>query len=143
MSKKISTTPTELQNNLELACKNAVIETAKKAQEKLKECVDEQYYKDPEFYPNVYDRTFEFLNHVVYQLMTNNSAKIYIDIEGMHYKNGFSSWQVVNWASESKHGADYYKTSTNDFWSVFIEWCHANLINELILNLRKQGLSIR
>ena len=132
----------QLEDYLNTACNKAIDKTAKAAQEKLKECIDTQYYKDPSFYPNVYKRTQEFLNHAAYQLLTSKSAEVYIDIEGMHYKNSFSAWQVVSWASESKHGADYYQTDTTDFWTVFIEWCNDNLLNLLITNLKQAGLKI-
>ena len=61
----------------------------------------------------------------------------------MHYKNNFSPWQVVKWASESKHGADYYQTNTSDFWTTFIDWCNTNLIDILKMNLRKYGLKVK
>lgn len=140
---KTFTTMVELQNYLESACEKAVKDTAQVAKEMLYQCVDEQYYGDPKFYPNVYQRTEEFLSHITSQLLSSNSAKVYIDIDGMHYKNGFSPWQVVSWASESKHGADYYQTDTMDFWTRFIEWCNDNLVNLLKNNLRKYGLKIK
>ena len=133
----------DLKKQVESACNKAVETTAITAMNKLHDCIDEQYYKDPEFYPNVYKRTYEFFNHVAYDMISSNSAKIYVDIEGMHYKNNFSPWQVVKWASESKHGADYYQTKTTDFWTEFIEWCNENLINLLKINLQKQGLNIK
>lgn len=132
----------DLKKQIDIACGRAVKETAITVMDKLHDCIDEQYYKDPEFYPNVYDRTYKFINHVAYDMLTSNSAQIYVDIEGMHYKNNFSPWQVVNWASESKHGAEYYQTGIEDFWTTFIEWCSENLMDLLKKNLRKQGLKI-
>lgn len=136
-------TMVELQGYIESLCAKAIQDTAQEAKDELYRCVDEQYYKDPEFYPSVYQRTETFLSHVASRLLSSNSAEIYIDVEGMHYKNGFNAWQVVSWASESKHGADYYQTSTEDFWTTFIEWCNANLIVLLKKNLRKYGLKTR
>ena len=68
---------------------------------------------------------------------------IYVDTDGMHYGNNFDPWQVVSWASESKHGADYYQTGNTDFWTVFTGWCNENLINTLKYNLRRYGLKTR
>lgn len=132
-----------LKNYMQNSCTKAIQETAKIVQEELKKCINEQYYLDPEFYPNVYQRTETFLNSVAYEMLSGNSAKIFIDIDGMHYKNGFNAWQVVDWATESKHGSDYYQTSTQDFWSVFIEWCDTNLLNVFKQNLRKYGLNVK
>lgn len=131
----------DLKNQIEDACNKAVESTAITVMNKLHDCIDEQYYKDPGFYPNIYKRTNEFFNHVAYDMLTSDKVKIYVDIEGMHYKNDFSPLQVVKWASESKHGADYYKTDTKDFWTVFIDWCNKNLMDLLKNNLRKQGFN--
>lgn len=133
----------DLSKVLESRIKKALEMTALEAQKSLYQCIDEQYYKDPGFYPNVYKRTEEFLKHAAYQMVSSNIAEIYIDIEGMHYKTNFSPWQVVKWASESKHGAEYYQTENTDFWTKFIDWCNDNLINILKNNLIKQGLKIK
>ena len=133
----------DLKKQINEAAHNAIEATAITVMDKLHDCIDEQYYQDPEFYPNVYKRTYQFFNHVAYDMLSSNAAQIYVDVKGMHYKNNFSAWQVVEWASESKHGADYYQTKTEDFWSVFIEWCNNNLLELLKANLRKQGLNIK
>jgi len=121
----------------------AIKDTANEAKEKLYKCIDEQYYHDTGFYPNIYKRTETFLSHAAMLMLSSNSAKIYIDIEGMHYKNNFNAWQVVKWASESKHGADYYQTETEDFWTTFIDWCNDNLLDILVKNLKKNGLNVK
>lgn len=133
----------DLKKQVDIACGKAVEETSITVMNKLHDCIDKQYYQDPGFYPNVYKRTFTFFNHVAYDMLTSNKSQIYVDIEGMHYKNNFSPWQVVSWAAESKHGAEYYQTKTDDFWSVFIEWCNDNIMELLKKNLMKQGLNIR
>ena len=131
----------DIQNYIESSCAKAVKDTAKEAEKELKKCIQKQYYNDPYFYPNVYQRTEMFLNSVASKMLSNDSSEVYVDIEGMHYKNGFSSWQVVSWASESKHGSENYQTPTQDFWTTFIEWCNNNLLNILKSNLIKYGLN--
>lgn len=133
----------DLKEHIDAACNRAVETTSITVMDRLHDCIDEQYYKDPEFYPNVYKRTNEFFNHVAYDMLSSNTAQIYVDIEGIRYKNNFSPWQVVKWALESKHGADYYQTNTKDFWTAFIEWCNDNLMELLKKNLRKQGLNVK
>lgn len=110
--------------------------------ERLKECINEQYYEDPEFYPNVYDRTEAFLNSAVMSMLNPNCAEIGIDETTMHYKNGFSSRQVVEWAAQSMHGAPMYHTGTEPFWDVFDRWCSKNVIELLKTELRKHGIGI-
>lgn len=140
MAAKVFSSPVELKNYLQVLCDQAIKDTAEEAKQQLTKCIREQYYDDPEFYPNVYERTDTFLTSAACQLLSNNTAEIYIDVEGMHYKNNFNAMQVVTWASNSQHGADYYQTTTPDFWSTYIEWCNKNLIDLLKLNLRKVGL---
>lgn len=132
-----------LKKTVNVATNKAIQDTAKEAENELRKCIDDQYYKDPDFYPNIYERTEEFLRHATSQILLSNTAEIYVDIKGMHYKNNFSPWQVVKWASESKHGADYYQTSTTDFWTQFIDWCNTNLLNIFKKNLKKNGLNIK
>ena len=141
MAKSFNTV-VEIQNYIESACEKAILETSNTAQEELTRCIQEQYYNDPGFYPNVYERTETLLRSATYQMLSKTSSEIYVDIQGMHYKNGFSPWQVVSWASESKHGAEYYQTDTQDFWTTFIDWANKNLINILKQNLRKNGIKI-
>ena len=131
MASKIFKTPVDLKNYMHVLCDKAIEATVEEAKKQLTKCIDEQYYKDPGFYPNVYERTEAFLNSAACQLLSNNSAEIYIDVEGM------------TWASNSQHGANYYQTSTPDFWSTYIEWCNENLIELLKINLRKVGLKVK
>lgn len=140
MAVNLFRTKAQLQSGLEKICEAAVRDTAKTVQEELTKCIDEQYYSDPGFYPNVYERTEEFLKSVAVKMLSGQIAEVYVDIDGMHYKNNFSAHQVVTWASESKHGADYYQTTTQDFWGRFIEWCNENLMILLKVNLMKYGI---
>lgn len=134
---------TELENKIKIACSIAVKETAKQAQEVLHQYILEQYYQDPGFYPSTYNRTETFLNSALSKMISNTSAEIYIDIEGMHYKNGFSPTKVVEWAANSQHGADYYQTDMEPFWTKFIQWCDINLFLILKQNLKRQNVSIK
>lgn len=120
----------------------AIENVAKIVCNKLMECIDEQYYKDPEFYPNVYQRTEAFLNSAIYDMLGNNKAQIGVDTDSMRYKNGFPAEQVVKYAAQSMHGSSRYQTSTEDFWSAFIDWCDNNIINLLKTELIKQGLNV-
>ena len=81
----------EINKRVEKAIKIVSEEVCKK----LHECINEQYYNDPGFYPNVYQRTEAFLNSAAYEMLGGNSARVGIDISSMHYKNGFSARQVV------------------------------------------------
>lgn len=121
----------------------AVRNVAKVVCDKLHDCINEQYYLDSGFYPNIYDRTETFLNHAAYKMISDKSALIGVDTSSMHYKNGFSAKQVVEWASQSMHGSPLYQTNTKDFWSVFIEWADENVPQLLKDELKRQGLNVK
>lgn len=139
---KTFTTFVQLQKMIEPLIEKAVKNAAIIITDKLTETIKEQYYQDPEFYPNVYQRTETFMKSAAYNMLSGNSAEIFIDGDGMHYKNGFDPWQVIEWASMSMHGAEYYQTTTTDFWTAFMEWADGNVINILEQELRKVGLNV-
>ena len=120
----------------------AVRNVAHEVCNKLHDCISEQYYLDPGFYPNVYKRTETFLNSAAYRMISDKSAIIGVDISSMHYKSGFSAKQIGEWASKSMHGSPLYQTSTNDFWSEFITWADANVPQLLKNELKRQGLKV-
>ena len=121
----------------------SVENVAKIVCDKLREYIDEQYYHDPEFYPNIYKRTFAFLNSTAYEMLDKNSAKVGIDTSTMHYKNDFSAKQVVEYAKESMHGSPLYQTGTESFDDAFIEWADENVPLLLKSELLKQGLNVK
>lgn len=132
-----------LVNELNKRVSTSVQNVAKVVCEKLSECIDEQYYRDPGFHPNIYKRTETFLNSATYEMLGKNSARVGIDTTSMHYKNGFSAKQIVDWAKESMHGAPMYQTDTEPFWDVFIEWADENIPKLLKAELKKNGLNIK
>lgn len=135
-------TYTALVNEINKRITIAIQNVAKIVCDKLKECIDEQYYQDPEFYPNIYQRTEAFLNSSAYEMLGKNSARIGIDVSSMHYSNGFSAIKVVEYAKQSMHGSPLYQTNTEDFWTVFIEWADENVPILLRLELKRQGFSV-
>jgi len=138
--KKIFTSTVALQNYIESACSKAVENTVIKIKDKLRDFIDEQYYNDPEFYPNWYQRTEEFLNSCAYEMLSPTKAQIGIDTDNMHYSNNFSGEQVAIWASKSMHGATYYQTNTQSYWDAFLEWADKNVVLILKDELMKQGI---
>lgn len=142
MATKTFTTSVQLQGYIEHICTEAIRKAAQRITAKLKETIDEQYYQDSGFYPNVYERTETFLKSATYTLLSGNSAQIFIDDESMHYSNGFSGLKVVNFAASSMHGSELYQTDTQDFWSAFLEWADNNIILILREELVAQGLKL-
>lgn len=139
---KTFTTMVQLQAMLEPMITKALMSTARILSEKLRESIDEQYYKDPNFYPNVYQRTNKFLDSASYQLIGKNMAEIFVDTDMMSYKNGFDPDIVVENASKSWHGSELYATGNEDFWTTFENYCEENAIKILREELQKQGLKL-
>lgn len=140
---KIIRSYSALVNEINKVVTVSVKNVAKIVCDKLHDCIDEQYYQDPGFYPNIYKRTETFLNHAVYKMIGDNSAIVGVDTYAMHYKNGFSAKQIVEYASQSMHGNPLYQTTTDDFWSVFLDWADENVPKLLKDELRKNGLSVK
>jgi hypothetical protein len=142
MGVKTFTSMVQLQAMIEPLITKALMSTSRILVEKLRESIDSQYYKDSMFSPNIYRRTYRFLDSASYQLLGKNMAQIFVDDDSMSYYNGFDPEQVIEWAGESKHGADYYQTDTEDFWSVFENYCEENAIRILREELQKAGLKL-
>ena len=142
MAVKTFTQLVQLQAVMEPMITTALMSTARILAGKLRESIDEQYYQDPEFYPNIYKRTFRFLDSASYQLIGKNMAQIFVDTDSMSYYNGFDPDKVVEYASKSQHGAEYYQTSTENFWAVFETYCEENAIPILKSELQKAGLKL-
>ena len=140
--KKIFTSVVDLQNYINLSCNKAVESTAIIIRDKLKNFVNEQYYNDPEFYTNWYQRTETFLNKCAYEMLSSNKPIIGIDTDSMKQSNSFSGEQVALWASQSMHGAPYYQTNTESYWDAFLEWADNNIVLILKEELEKQGLKV-
>lgn len=116
--------------------------TAKIMVKKLRECVDEQYYSDSGFSPNVYRRTYQLLDAVAYNMLGMTAAEIFMDTDYMHYYNNFDPEQVLDWAGQSMHGSENYQTDTIDFWTTFEQWADENVPSILKQELQKQGLKV-
>jgi hypothetical protein len=142
MGTKTFTTMVQFQAMIEPMITKALMSTSRILVEKLRESIDTQYYSDPEFYPNIYKRTFRFLDSASYQLIGKNMAEIFVDTDSMSYYNGFDPDKVVEFAGQSQHGSELYQTSTEDFWTTFENFCEDNALKILRNELQKQGLKL-
>lgn len=139
---KTFTTMVQFQKMIEPLIRNALLAASVRIRNELRNIIDEQYYKDPDFYPNIYRRTNTFLDSASYQLIGKNMAEIGINTDEMHYYNGFDPDQVVEWASKSMHGSPLYQTGADDFWTTFENWADENVPKILKEELLNQGLKL-
>lgn len=142
MAVKTFSTAVQFKELIKVPIKKALMATARRMTEELRNTVDKQYYQDPLFYPNIYRRSYKFLDAASYDLIGENLAEIGIDTDLMNYYNGFDADAVVDYAAHSMHGSELYQTDTEDFWTVYLEWCNNNVIPIFIEELQNQGLQI-
>jgi hypothetical protein len=139
---KVFTSTVQIQQYVNTCIKKALMAASIRIARELRNIIDVQYYRDPDFYPNLYRRTNMFLDSASYELIGSNMAEIGINTDEMHYANGFDPDQVVDWAAQSMHGSELYQTSTIDFWTTFQDWADKNVAKILREELINQGLTI-
>lgn len=142
MATKTFTTIVQLEAFVNNAITKAIMTASVRIRNELRNIVDEQYYQDPDFYPNIYRRTNMFLDSASYELIGKNMAEIGINTDEMHYRNGFDPDVVVENASKSWHGSELYATGTVDFWTTFEQWADENVIKILREELINAGLTL-
>lgn len=143
MANKVFSSCKELQTHLQTLCDQAVKATAEEARQQLSRYINEQSYNTPEFFPDVYRKTYTLLSAAAWQLISKGSAEIYIDGDGMHDENGGHAWEGDDFAGGTARGADYCKASMEEVWGEYVKWCNGNLIGLLKKNLMKVGVSVK
>jgi hypothetical protein len=141
MTDKIYTSTVQMEKFIQSKITKALMASSRRITYQLRQIIDEQYYNDPHFYPNIYKRTNQFLDSASYQLIGINISQIGINMDEMHYKN-IDSDDVVKYASKSMHGSPLFQTNTKDFWTSFESWCDDNIVKILKEELINQGLKI-
>lgn len=130
----------------------AVELTAKEMEEKLKECIQEDYYDM--FSPEWYVRTEKFLNSAVSKMLGNSSASIGIDEAYFGYEyparyklrdGSAGHWTGEDQVMMAQHGyhGTYFIHTNGDYWSSFIEWADNNAVNLLKSNIKKCGVPVK
>lgn len=138
----------ELEKLMNKRIGNAVEIVANSMCKRLKECIKEDYYEQYE--PLFYQRTHEFLNSAVYNMLNTNTASIGISDKYMNYHYSLQGSSSRHWtgahqtfmASLGLHGSPYiYREGV--FWETFEKWCDENVIILLKTELRKHGINIK
>lgn len=128
-----------LVKQVELMCDRAVKNVTIILVEKLKECVQEDFYGL--YYPHLYRRTYQFLKSPAYNLIGNAKAEIFIDTDAMEYFD-ITGEEVAKLAMEGFHGSeDIFRPGY--YWKDFENWCNDSVLILLRNELIKQGLNIK
>lgn len=142
---------TKLEKAVNIRIGSAVQNVAKIMCEKLKECIQEEYYD--KYRPLIYNRTYKFLNSAVYDMLNGNTASIGIGDAYMDYlypaNYMLQDGSVWHWTGEDQtymassgfHGSAYIQRN-GYYWKTFESWCDKNVVKLLKNELRKQGLHI-
>ena len=145
MATKTFTTMVGLENYIESACEIAVKNVAERMVEELQSYIREDFYN--QYKPRFYTRTYQLLKSPKYNMLSSNSAEIFIDMDVIHYLIGdpqydYNESDIVKLASLGYHGTtDIYRPGM--FWEDFIDWCNKNVSQLLKSELKKQGLIIK
>lgn len=112
---------------------------AKIVRDKLEEYIKKEFY---ELYrPLFYDRTYMFLRSPKFNVLSPNSAQVFIDTDVMHYL-GISGEDVANMASFGFHGSiDIFRPGY--YWTDFIAWSEDNIPRLYKEELSKLGFNVK
>jgi hypothetical protein len=129
----------QLQNYIESVCTKAVEKASQRLLTKLQEYIMEDYYNLYE--PSVYQRTMQFYESAVSNLLSPNSVEIGMDETMMNYGNYWDGETQLYMADAGFHGnVNIYRPGF--FWKDFVAYCDQNAINILKEELIAQGLKL-
>lgn len=139
MASKVFQTEIDLENYIESACEKAIENVAKIVTDKLEFFVDYDFYRM--YKPEFYDRTYRFLKSRKYEMLSPNQAKVFIDEDILKYV-GISADRMLQLAEHGYHGSENIFRE-GYFWEDFLEWCDENVEKLLVIELKKQGITIK
>lgn len=134
----------QLESALDKYAAYAVDKMADEVKKKIEEFI-KYYYQ--EYSPEVYQRTWEFLNSVTRTEVRKEGnawcAEVYIDTSIM-YKNGWSMEGTAIQANQGLHGWYHaVKVGDSHFWNDAMEEMHSPMfINKFADFLRSKGLNV-
>lgn len=129
----------ELTDYLESACQKAIYNASGRLLSILQQYIEEDYYDLYE--PRFYERTFQFYDAAVANMLSSNSAEILMDDTLMDYSGDWSGMKQIDMANKGFHGRkDIYRDG--HYWQDFEEFCNGHAIEILKEELIKQGLHI-
>lgn len=141
---QIIRTIAQLQSALDKYAAYAVDKMSDEVKKKIEEFI-KYYYQ--EYTPEIYQRTWEFLNSVtkteVYKKGNAWCAEIYIDTS-IKYKNNWTMEGTAEQANKGLHGS-YHPVQVGDshFWDDAIEEVHSTrFINKFADFLKSKGLKV-
>lgn len=139
---KVYSTFVALQKDIEVRTSKAVKIASTRLLGKLQELINSEFYD--QYDPTRYQRTFQFYDSAVTEMLTSLSAEIFMDASLMQYKNDWTGETQIEAANQGIHGGWYTEESLrHKYWDVFEDYCDKNAVPILREELRKQDLTIK
>ena len=130
----------ELQGAMEQCCTVAIQNACEILLAELQRLIRSEFYD--KYTPSQYDRTDQFFNSAVKEMMTDLCGRVFMDAGRMNYLEPHWTGEVqIEAASRGLHGG--YIKREGAYWDSFIDYCNKNALNILKQELRKQGLNVR
>lgn len=148
MATKIFSTPIQLQKHLESLCEKAVETACNRLLGTLQEFIDSEYYNESIFEPIKYNRTMQFYNSAMTEMLSKACGQIFMNPDKMDYPYSGWGWswdgetQIAE-ANKGVHGGwSTEKSKKHRYFDKFEKYCEKNAVRILKEELHKQGLNI-
>ena len=130
----------ELQGAMEQCCTVAIQNACEILLAELQRLIRSEFYD--QYTPSQYDRTDQFFNSAVKEMMTDLCGRVFMDAGRMNYLEPHWTGEVqLEAANNSIHGGIH--VNGGRYWDSFINYCNKNALTILKQELRKQGLNVR
>lgn len=138
MATRTFTSMVQFQAMIEPMIQKAIENASQRLCEELRNFIQDDYYSL--YKPKVYKRSYDFLNSASTQMLSSNSAKIFMDADAMDYNDYWDGETQLYMADAGFHGnVSIFREGY--FWKDFIAWCDQNALKILREELKKQGLN--
>ena len=130
----------ELQGAMEQCCTVAIQNACEILLAELQRLIRSEFYD--QYTPKMYNRTYQFLESVTKEMVTDLCGRVFMDAGRMNYLEPHWTGEVqLEAANNSIHGG--IRVNGGRFWDSFMEYCNANALNILKQELREQGLNVK
>ena len=137
---RVFTSVVDLQGAMEQCCTVAIQNACEILLAELQRLIRSEFYD--QYTPSQYDRTDQFFNSAVKEMVTDLCGRVFMDAGRMNYLEPHWTGETqLEAANNSSHGG--YIIREGAYWDSFIDYCNKNALTILKQELRKQGLNVR
>ena len=130
----------ELQGAMQQCCTVAIQNACEILLAELQRLIRSEFYD--KYTPSQYDRTDQFFNSAVKEMMTDLCGRVFMDAGRMNYLEPHWTGETqIEAANRGLHGG--YIKREGAYSDSFIDYCNKNALTILKQELRKQGLNVR